>query len=127
MIPEEARLFLDKAKACLARGKTILEAGVGGDAGRNAYLAGFHATQALIFARTGKIAKTHRSVHSEFSKLVITDTRLIEFRSFLRQTCELKAAADYETGADADVPLERADAALQAAPRFVGLISEMLA
>ena len=98
MIPEEARLFLDKAKACLARGRTILEAGVGEDAGRNAYLAGFHATQALIFARTGKIAKTHRSVHSEFSKLVITDTRLIEFRSFLRQTYELKAAAVMRRG-----------------------------
>jgi uncharacterized protein (UPF0332 family) len=44
----------DKARECLARAKIILGAGVGEDAGRDAYLAGFHAAQALILARAGK-------------------------------------------------------------------------
>jgi len=35
----------------LSRAKIILGAGVGEDAGRNAYLASFHAAQALILAR----------------------------------------------------------------------------
>jgi hydrogenase/urease accessory protein HupE len=41
-----------------AKGNPLL-AGVGEDAGRNAYLAGFHAAQAVIHARSGRTAKTH--------------------------------------------------------------------
>ena len=40
-----------------------------GHAARTAYLAGFHAAQALIFERTGKIAKTHRGVRNAISRL----------------------------------------------------------
>jgi hypothetical protein len=39
--PEIGEL-LDKARDCLARARIILAAGVGEDAGRDAYLAGFH-------------------------------------------------------------------------------------
>jgi hypothetical protein len=44
--PEIGEL-LDKARDCLARARIILAAGVGEDAGRDAYLAGFHAAQAV--------------------------------------------------------------------------------
>ena len=47
----EAQRSLEKADNCLTT------------AGRNAYLAAFHAARALIFERTGKVAKTHRGVH----------------------------------------------------------------
>jgi uncharacterized protein (UPF0332 family) len=40
--------------------RTILAAGVCEDEGRNAYLAAFHAAQALIAERMGKDAKTHQ-------------------------------------------------------------------
>ena len=55
----EAKEHFHKARQCLTRARTILAAGVGEDAGRNAYLAAFHAAQALIAERTGRDAKTH--------------------------------------------------------------------
>jgi uncharacterized protein (UPF0332 family) len=42
-VSPEAGQHLDKARDCLARGRIILAAGIGEDAGRNAYLAAFHA------------------------------------------------------------------------------------
>ena len=53
----EAKEHFDKARQCLTRTRTILAAAAGEDAGRNAYLAAFHAAQALIAERTGKDAK----------------------------------------------------------------------
>ena len=50
----ETRELLDKARDCLARPRIILAAGVGEDAGRDAYLAGLHAAQAVIRARTAR-------------------------------------------------------------------------
>lgn len=47
MTPEAGEL-LDKARDCLRRARLILAAGVGEDAGRDAYLAVFHAAQAVI-------------------------------------------------------------------------------
>lgn len=52
MTPEAAE-HLDKARGCLTRARIILAAGVGEDAGRNAYLAAFHAAQAVILMRVG--------------------------------------------------------------------------
>ena len=57
MTAPEVSEHLVKARECLARARIILDAGVGEDAGRDAYLAGFHAAQAVIRARTGKIPR----------------------------------------------------------------------
>jgi len=75
-------------------------------AGRAAYLVAFHATQALIFERTGKSAKTHRGVAAQFVQLSVELDK--ELRSFLAKSYNLKAVADYETGEASDVPIERA-------------------
>jgi uncharacterized protein (UPF0332 family) len=45
--------YLDKAGQCLGYARVNLGVKLGNDAGRNAYLAAFHAAQALIFERTG--------------------------------------------------------------------------
>jgi uncharacterized protein (UPF0332 family) len=66
----EAAGYLDKARQCLGYARINLDVKLGNDAGRNAYLAAFHAAQALIFERSGKVAKTHRGVHAEFNRLV---------------------------------------------------------
>jgi len=58
--PEAAR-FLDKARQCLADA-VLYQPLVPRIAGREAYLAAFHAAEALLHDRTGKIAKTHRSI-----------------------------------------------------------------
>jgi uncharacterized protein (UPF0332 family) len=44
----------------------MLGVGLSEDAGRNAYLAGFHAAQAFLFDSTGKAFKSHRGVQREF-------------------------------------------------------------
>ena len=56
MTPEAAR-FLQNADDHLERGQTMLAAGLNYDAGRAAYLAAFHAAQAIIFERGGKVIK----------------------------------------------------------------------
>ncbi|HJU20690.1 MAG TPA: HEPN domain-containing protein [Stellaceae bacterium] len=82
MTPESGELLV-KARDCLARARIILAAGVGEDAGRDAYLAGFHAAQAVIRARTGKTAKTHRGVHRMLSQLARREPQLDDLALFL--------------------------------------------
>lgn len=118
MIPEIEEL-LDKARDCLSRARIILAAGVGEDAGRDAYLAGFHAAQAVIRVRTGRVAKTHRGVHRLLSQLARNDPQLVDLALFLSQAYNLKAVADYELGVDAGVPLDRASEAIEQAARLI--------
>jgi uncharacterized protein (UPF0332 family) len=125
MTPEVGE-HLDKARECLLRAKIILDAGVGEDAGRDAYLAAFHAAQALILARSGKVVKTHRGVHRQFSQLAKNEAGLREFSRFLSQAYNLKDIADYELGPSAAVPLDRAEAAIAMAERFVDRVAEIL-
>jgi uncharacterized protein (UPF0332 family) len=108
-VTPETGEHLAKARECLARAKIILGAGVGEDAGRDAYLAGFHAAQALILGRSGKIVKTHRGVHRLFCQLAKNEPVLREFARFLSQAYNLKDIADYELRPDATVPRKRRD------------------
>jgi uncharacterized protein (UPF0332 family) len=110
----------------LARAKIILDAGVGEDAGRDAYLACFHAAQALVLQRSGKVAKTHRDAQRLFSQLAKNDPELREFARFLSQAYNLKDLADYELGATATVPLDRASAAIDTPARFIEHIAATL-
>jgi uncharacterized protein (UPF0332 family) len=123
----EAREHFDKARRCLARARIILAAGIGEDAGRNAYLAAFHGAQALITERMGKDAKTHRGVHTQFARLTRNEPRLShELRQFLAQAYDIKSIADYGLGPDTDVPLDRAAAAIDTAEQFVNRVIELL-
>ena len=97
-----------------------------GDAGRDAYLACFHAAQALILQRSGKVAKTHRRAQRFFSQLAKSEPELREFARFLSQAYNLKDIADYELGATATVPLDRASAAIDTAKRFIEHIARIL-
>ncbi len=125
MTPEVSG-YLDKARQCLSYALVNLEVKLGNDAGRNAYLAAFHAAQALIFDRTGKAAKSHQGVHAEFNRLAKEEKRIDrDVRCFLPQAHNLKAVADYEMGPDAVVPLERAAAAVERAGRFVECIAAL--
>jgi uncharacterized protein (UPF0332 family) len=125
-VTPEARGHLAKARDCLVRARIILEAGVGEDAGRDAYLAGFHAARALIVVRRGVVAKTHRGVHRLVAELARNEPQLGDFARFLSQAYNLKAVADYELGPDAEVPLDRAGAAIESAERFVDFITKLL-
>ncbi|MBF0456425.1 MAG: HEPN domain-containing protein [Nitrospirae bacterium] len=123
MTPEAAS-FLEKARQLLAHADTMLGVGLKDDAGRTAYLAGFHAAQALIFERMGKTFKTHKGVQMEFLRLTRDDPRITaDLRIFLSQAYNLKAIADYETGTGSGVSLERAAAAVETGKQFVAHIA----
>jgi len=68
-VTPETGPFLQKANTHLERGHTMLAVGLNDDAGRTAYLAAFHAAQAVIFESTGRVLKTHKGVQIEFLRL----------------------------------------------------------
>lgn len=118
---------LNKARDCLSRAKIILAAGVGEDAGRNAYLAAFHAAQALIVFRRGKVSKTHRGVHLLFHELSVNEHELGDLARFLSRAYDLKAVADYELNPYAEVSFDQADEAIRTAEEFVKRIAALIA
>lgn len=118
---------MDKARKCIEKALADLSAGFHDEAGRHAYLAGFHAAQALILLRGGRAAKTHRGVHTQFFKLTEGDARFDRLlQKFLSTTYALKAVADYEVGPSATVPKEYAAKAIETATRFVDCIETIL-
>ncbi len=125
MSPEAAR-FLDKARQCLTDA-TLYQPFVPRIAGREAYLAAYHAAEALLYERTGKVAKTHRGLRAQFARLAREEPRIDRSLSeFLGRAYELKSLADYGTGAEASIPASTATAAVATAARFVDCIADLL-
>jgi uncharacterized protein (UPF0332 family) len=123
--PETGR-YLAKARLTLDHARRMLTVQLTEDAGRAAYLAGFHAAQAPIFERTGSVTKTHRGAHAEFARITRNDLHIDEkLRRFLPQAYDLKALCDYELGPDAAVPYDKAAEAVDTATRFVACIASL--
>ena len=96
-------------------------------AGREAYLAAFHAAEALLYERTGKVAKTHRGLRAQFARIAKDEPRIDQSVSeFLGRAYELKSLADYGTGIEATISLPTAQAAVETATRFVDCIASLL-
>ena len=126
MTPEAAD-HLEKAHRCLARARTILAADIYDVAAREAYLAAFHAAQALIAERAGRAVKTHRGVHVQFARLTKNEPRLdIELRQFLPRSYDMKATADYGLDPGIGVTSEQAVWAINTADRFIQCITVLL-
>ena len=126
MKPESAR-YLEKSHRLLSEARAILPLGFGDLAGRTAYLAAFHAAQALIFERSDRVAKTHRGVHTQFAALVRNDAGFDEaLRPFLSVAYGMKSVADYATGPEAEVPIDEATNAVASAEEFVAAVAALL-
>jgi uncharacterized protein (UPF0332 family) len=127
-VTPETSEHLQRSRDYLAKARGLLDVmHYNDEAGRAAYLAGFHAAQALISERTGKIAKTHQGVNSQFNLLTMGDVRVdAELRRFLAQAYDLKAIADYQAGPGSIVPVERVEAAIATATRFVDCVAALL-
>ncbi len=124
----ETALFLQQSHLRLSNMNRVLEADLDSDAARTAYMASFHATQALIFETVGKIAKTHNGVQAEFYKLTKDDPALPEdLRRFLSQGFDYKTTADYAIGPAAQTSREEAEGASAIASRFVSYVDAVLA
>ena len=125
MTPETG-YFLAKARRLLDEAEGMLTMRYNEAAGRTAYLAGFHAAQALISDRTGRAVKTHGGVRTEFHRLIRGDSRFDgTLRDFLGSTYNLKAIADYETGPGSDVSPKRAEQAIAEAKLFVVTVAAL--
>jgi len=128
-VTPETQEHLGKAREYLSKARTLLDiVHYSDEAGRAAYLAGFHAAQALISERTGRIAKTHAGVNTQFNLLIKDDPRVdAELRRFLPRAFDLKTTVDYVAGPDAFVSPEKVEAAIATAARFIDVIAEILA
>lgn len=127
IMPETA-FFLDKARRSLDDGRKMLGIALGEPAGRSAYLAAFHAAQALIFEREKRVVKTHNGVHAEFQRLVAHDASFpADLRGFVSRAFALEAIADYDVRPDATVSPERARDALDEAELFIAAVEAALA
>jgi len=126
-VKAQTSAYLDKSRELLDEADAILRIDLYEAAGRTAYLAGFHAAQALIFETSGRIYKSHSGVHGDFSRLVKDDPHVDDdLRAFLGRTYSLKAIADYETGPGSHVSAESARDAIATARRFIDLIAGLL-
>lgn len=116
---------LEIAGRNLASARYLLTGGFYEQAGRDAYLAAFHAAQAFIVLRTGKEPKTHGGTRSEFARLARDEAEIPRcYTTFLANAYELKTLADYEGGEH--VSKEEADQAIETASDLVNLIARRL-
>jgi len=124
----EAQRSLEKAHQCLTTARAELGINLSSEAGRNAYLAAFHAARAFIFDRTGKVMNRHQGVQREFTRLAKDEPRIDKsFPAFLSQAYNMKAIADYDTTSCSLVSPEHAAAAIETATQFVACINKLLA
>jgi uncharacterized protein (UPF0332 family) len=95
---------------------------------RAAYLAGFHAAQALVFERTARIAKSHSGLRAAFARLAKDDPRIDRtFTRFLARAYKSKEITDYGIGPQAVVTATEAREMIVLATRLVDRIAEILA
>jgi len=127
-VTPEAEEHLEKAHEALIKARGLLDVmHYSDEAARAAYLAGFHAAQALISERTGRVAKSHSGVRSAFARLVRDDPRVDRsLVSFLGRAYRFKEVADYGTGPHAVVTAAEAEEAIASAQRFVEIITGLL-
>ncbi|HME22119.1 MAG TPA: HEPN domain-containing protein [Acetobacteraceae bacterium] len=120
--------YVAKARATLADAQQIAALPLPHVAAREAYLAMFHAAEAYIFEHTGKVARTHRGVRSEFARLARAEPRIgRDLVTFLGTAYQFKTRADYAVGSTA-TPITSAEAAAAIATttRFIDTIAQLL-
>jgi uncharacterized protein (UPF0332 family) len=126
-LSEAPNAYLVKARRSLEEAQAVRDIGLFEAAGRAAYLAAFHAAQALILARTDKTAKTHSGVRSEFARLAKDDPGLDRgLAAFLAQAYNLKIAADYAVDLNRMPGVDDAAEAIEGAKRFVQAVESAL-
>jgi uncharacterized protein (UPF0332 family) len=123
-VTPEAAAYLTKAHELLDEATVALRVDLANAAGRSAYLAGFHAAQALLSTRHDRAPKTHSGVRTEVARQVKDDPRITDLhRAFLARAYSLKEVADYETGPDAHLSTEQATRTIDEARQFVAAVT----
>jgi uncharacterized protein (UPF0332 family) len=126
-VTPDTEAFLWKARQFLDKGQAMRAAGWHDEAGRAAYLAGFHAAQAYIVRHDGAIPRTHAGVQTRFAFHAQRSGEFsLEARRFLSRAYALKAIADYEIAPSQPVTEDRALDALRDASDFVAAVDFVL-
>jgi uncharacterized protein (UPF0332 family) len=122
-------VYLVKAKQLLHRGTEVADSlGYFSAAAREAYMAAFHAAQAIIQSRQGKVAKTHRGVRTALARIAQADTRFEPtFTTFLGNGYRLMEKDDYDVATDAPITRDDARNSLGTATRLVAHAEWLLA
>jgi uncharacterized protein (UPF0332 family) len=127
-VTPEAADYLAKARDDLNDARKIAAIGLAKVAARSAYYAAFHAAEAFIVERTGKIAKTHSGLRSEFARLAREAPEIDRaFSVFLAQAYKYKEISDYGVGPGAVITMTEADDAITNATRLIDCIATLLA
>jgi uncharacterized protein (UPF0332 family) len=123
----ETRKFLDKAQSDVADAKKIAAIELANVAARTAYYGAFHAAEGFIFERTGKVAKTHSGVRSEFARLTKDSPEFGKaLAAFLGEAYKFKEMSDYSVDQNQSVTIDEAARAIANAERFVASIVALL-
>lgn len=126
MTPEAAQ-SLGIARQHLAAADASIGVPIAFVAAREAYLAGYHAAMAYVLEQTGKAAKTHSGLRSEFARLARSEPRIDpRLVGFLARAYTLKSAADYGVDPTAAITLAQAREAAGVARQFILAIAELI-
>jgi uncharacterized protein (UPF0332 family) len=126
-VTPEASQSLEIARQHLAAADASLALPIAFVAAREAYLAGYHGAMAFVLEKTGKLAKKHSGLRTEFARLARSEVRIDpKFVGFLGRAYTLKSAADYGADPLAMISLEQAKEAVGIARQFVDSIAELL-
>jgi uncharacterized protein (UPF0332 family) len=124
----EALDFLVAAEGSLADATSVLAINIPVQAARLAYYAQFHAAQALIFERTGKISKTHKGTATQFHKIARDEPDIpTELAGQLTGAYYYKDRADYHVGTSPPITPAQVQAAIATAQNFVAVVRQALA
>ena len=124
----DAEQSLSRARADLDDARKIATFPIARFAARAAYSAAFYAAEAYIVARTGKIAKTHSGVRSEFNRLIQDEVGdLRELGRILKDGYHFKEIADYWTDSENSISDQDAEAMIADAQHFIDRVAALLA
>ncbi len=122
-----AAAYIAKARQSLDEARAVLKIDLAEAAGRAAYLTAFHAAQAFIVHVTGKSAKTHSGVRTEFARLTRDNAAIDRSMTlFLAQAYNLKSIADYAIDDSVAVSLSDAADAINRADDFLTVIVNVI-
>ena len=128
MSPEAAH-YLRAARSSLADARLVLDRALTpAVAAREAYIALLSAARAVIWQRTGKVAKTHSGTRAEISRLAHADGRIdAGFARALAHGFDLKLIADYDAGERSTITRAVAEAGIAEAARLIAHAAWLLA
>lgn len=127
LTPEVAAI-LDKATEDLADARKIMTIPLPKVGARSAYYVAFHAAEALLLARTGRIAKTHTGLRTALAKLLLdTSGEDRGLLTFLARAYKYKELSDYGIGAAASITEDEAGSLIEAAAGFLERVKMLVA